>query len=77
MQKYDKRKLWAIVELAYSEGIGACRLSRMIGCSRDYVRFIARDLRLPKLAPKRKGPAPSDALLQMMRSTMLIKKVEE
>lgn len=70
MRKWPKRELYAIVERAYSEGIGAHRLSSVTGCSRDRLRRIARELDLPRLPTRKAGTMPSFELLCMI-GTML------
>ena len=61
-----KAQFIAIVERAYREGIGARRLSRMIGYSPFHIRRTARDLGMPRLPRYTLDTHPSDTLLNLI-----------
>ena len=64
--RIPKATLYAIVEQAYSEGIGARRLSELIGYSYTHLRIVARTLGCPKLARYVPYSVPSVKLLAMI-----------
>ena len=55
-----------IVEQAYSEGIGARRLSELVGYSYTHIRTIAREMGCPKLPRYVPYSVPSVKLLGMI-----------
>jgi hypothetical protein len=64
--RIPKRHFYAIVEQSYREGIGARRLSRLIGYSSTHIRKAARILELPKLPRYVADSFPSHRLITMI-----------
>lgn len=66
--RIPKETLYAIVILAYSEGIGARRLSTLVGYSYTHLRLIAREMGCPKLPRYVPYSVPSVKLLGLISS---------
>jgi len=64
--RIPKAILYPIVEQSYSEGIGARRLSEMIGYSARQICIVARLLELPRLPRYVPYSVPSVKLLGMI-----------
>lgn len=67
-RQMPKQTFYNIVECSYRDGIGARRLSRLLGYSPTHIRIAARALGLPKLPRWDQLARPSQELLGMIEA---------